>query len=75
MFKFPLFGKKKLLLAFEHGVILATTAQEQKVELTPAMVLKAEEMIENEFVGNSASHIAGHMEANILAVFETDMSQ
>lgn len=75
MWKLPIFGRKKLLLAFEYGVILSQVAQEQKVEVTPEMVKKAEVMIENEFRNKTPTKIAVEMEPNILSIFELDLSK
>lgn len=71
----PLFGKKKLLLSFEYGVILAQTALENKAELTPELIEKAEEMILGEFSKGDATRIAVDMVPNILSVFELDLSK
>ena len=68
--KFPLFGKQKLLLAFEYGIIMRDTAEQQGIELTPAMVKKAEEMILNEFPNKSPTRLSIETLANILAMFE-----
>jgi hypothetical protein len=72
---FPLFGKKKLLLSFEYGVILAQTALENKVELTPELIAKAEEMIIGEFSKGNATRIAVDMIPNIISIFELDLSK
>jgi hypothetical protein len=66
----PFFGKQKLLLAFEYGVVLRDTAAEMGVELTPEMVNKAEEMILNEFNGKTPTRLSVDMLTNILAMFE-----
>lgn len=75
MFKLPIFGKKKLLLAFEYGVVLSEVAKAQGVELTPEMVARAEVMVENEFRIQKDTHLAVQMTQNILTVFELDMSK
>lgn len=69
------FGKKKLFLAFEYGVVLADVAQKQGIELTPEIVARAEKMLENEFRNETASHLAVTMVPNILSVFEIDMNK
>lgn len=74
IFKLPFFRKKKLLLAFEYGVIMCETARERGIEVTKEMVARAEEMIENEFVNNDVTHCAMQMLPNVLSVFETDSS-
>ena len=70
MLKIPLYQTKKLLLALEYGVILSETAKNRKVNLTPEMVKKMEEIVSNEFKNHSASKVALDMIPNILAVFE-----
>lgn len=72
MIKLPFFGKKKLLLAFEWGVILADVAREQNTKLTPEIMERAEKIIINEFKSKSPSQLAGHMEVILLSIFETN---
>jgi len=73
--KFWLFGKSKVLLAFEYGVILTKTAQELKIELTPEVIRKAEAMIIGEFSTRTANELATDMAPNIISVFELDLSK
>ena len=75
MVKISLFGKKKLLLAFEYGVILSQVAKEHNVELTPEIVKRAEQVLINEFQTKSPTKLAVEMTPNILAIFETDLTQ
>jgi hypothetical protein len=75
MLKIPLFGKKKLLLAFEYGVLLADVAKQQKVEITRELIEKAEQMIENEFRNQSATFLATNIVPNLLTPFELDLSE
>lgn len=75
MWKLPFFGKSKLLLAFEYGVILTQVAKEQGVDVTPEFVKKAEIMIENEFKMKTPTKLAVEMEPNILSIFELDLSK
>ena len=70
LFRLPVFGKQKLLLAFEYGVVLRDTAAEMNVELTPEMVKRAEEMILNEFSAKTPTRLSVEMLANTLAMFE-----
>ncbi len=70
----PLFGKKKLLLAFEHGFVISELAKEKGVELTPEIMKRAEEIIVDSCQRNSAERIALDMIPNILSVFETKMN-
>lgn len=69
------FNKKKILLAFEYGMILAKSAQEMKVELTPELSEKAEVMLLNEFRNKGPQELANDMAPNILSVFELDLSK
>ncbi len=73
--KFPFFGKKKLMLAFEYGVTIARVAQEQGIEMTPALIEKAEIMLEGEARAQTATHMAVNMLPNILSAFELDLSK
>ncbi len=73
--KLGLFGKKKLLMAFEYGLTISEVAHEQKVELTPEMIQKAEKIILDSFSRNTTERVATEMLPTILAVFETDMSK
>lgn len=69
------FGPKKLLLAFEYGLILSELAHKEGVEVTPEMVKRAEKMIEGEFSTQRATHLAGNIVPNIMTVFELDISK
>lgn len=75
MLRLPLFGRKKLLLAFEYGVIMAETAVAQKVPLTPQLIEKAERMIEGEFRIQTPTRLAVDIVPNVLTAFELDLSQ
>lgn len=67
---FPFYSKKKLLLSFEYGIVLADVAKEMGQHVTPEMVMKAEEMIINEFSQKSPTRLAVEMTPNLLAMFE-----
>jgi len=75
MLDFPFFGKKKLLLAFEYGMIFASSAKDLKVELTPELSKRFEVMLLNEFKSKSATQLAVDMFPNILSVFETTLDK
>lgn len=75
MFKLPLFGEKKLKLAFEYAVILLETARKQDVEVTPELIEKAEAMIINEFKTKTPMELSLEMIPNILSIFELDLSK
>lgn len=72
MLNLPLHSTKKVILSFEFGVVLSNVAKEMNVELTPEIMARAEKIIEAEFKKRTASHLAGHMQAIILAIFETN---
>lgn len=75
MFNLPFFGRTKLLLAFEYGLTLARVANENSVELTPEIVVRAEEMIENEAKTQTDTRFATQMVPNILSVFHLDITK
>jgi hypothetical protein len=75
MLGLPIFGRKKLLLAFEYGIAIANVAHENNVELTPQIVKNAEIMIENEARTQSDTHFATLMVPNILSAFELDITK
>ena len=72
MFKIPLFGKQKLLLAFEYGTVLARVMKDFKdEELSPEVVKRCEDIILKEFTEKSADRVALDMVPNLLASIET----
>lgn len=66
----PLFGSKKLRLAFEFGVIMSEVAKGMNMELSPEMVARAEEILLDQSKSKSATEFAGQMNACALAAFE-----
>lgn len=72
MFKLPIFGKKKLLLAFEAGLLIDQVAKQQGREVTKELVERTEKIILQEFSENSAERIAINMVPIILSSFETN---
>ena len=65
-----IFGKKKLLMAFEFGITISEVAKEMKVEVTPEMVYRAEEILLQECRHSTAESFACNMTGYALAVFE-----
>jgi len=65
-----IFGKKKLLLAFEFGVILRDAAESLDVRVTPEMVIKAEDLLLNECRTGTAEKFACNMTMYTLAVLQ-----
>jgi hypothetical protein len=64
------FGKKKVLMAFEFGVVISDVAKQLNVEITPEMVKKAEKLLLNEYRNGTAEKFACNMIAYTLAVLE-----
>lgn len=75
MFKRLFFGKKKILLSFEYGVILSQVAKERGIEVTPELIKKAEEMLINECETQGPTFMAINMLPNIISAFELDLSK
>lgn len=73
--KFYFFGKSKVLLAFEYGVVMAETANELKFKTTPELMKNAEAIIVGEFSTKSVGELATDMGPNILSAFELDLSK
>lgn len=73
MKKINFFGKKKLLLAFEYGVVLSEVALKMDKELTPEIVKRAEAIIIDSFSRNNEQRIALDMTPAILSIFETKL--
>ena len=71
MLNIPLYGKQKLLLAFEYGIVLARVIKDQEQELTPEIVKRCEEIILKEFTAKSGDRVALDMVPNLLASIET----
>lgn len=65
-----IFGKKKLLLAFEFGIVLSDVAKDLNIEMTREIVLRAEKLLENEMRHSTASDFACKMNVYTLAVLE-----
>lgn len=72
MLNLPIYNNKKLKLSFEYGLILAKTAQDLKIELTPEIIKRAEEVIINEFKTRNSTQLACDMVPVLLAIFETN---
>ncbi len=65
------FGKKKLRLAFEYGLVMSDMAHEMKIPLTKEVVARAEEILVHSWSHNSTERVALDMVPNILAAIET----
>lgn len=76
MLKFgKLFGKQKILLAFEYGLTIQRVADSQKIEMTKEIVERAEKILLNEFRTQTAAFLATNMVPIILSIFEVDTSK
>ncbi len=64
------FNKSKVLLAFEFGLVLRDAASDLGITLTSTMVLRAEDIVEEELGKNSSSHFASRMGMYALAILE-----
>lgn len=72
MLKLPIFGKQKLLLAFEYAIILSKVAKDNNIELTPEIIKRAEELISKEFRIQTPTRLSTQMEVNLLAILQPD---
>lgn len=72
MLKLPFFSRKKLLLAFEYGVILSQVALENNIKVTPEMMKRAEELIIPEFTDSTPTRLSTQMVPNLLAILQPD---
>lgn len=72
MLNLPIFGKKKLLLAFEYATVIADVAHQKEIPVNKELIERAEVMILGEFKSKSASRLATEMIPNVLSVFETN---
>ena len=66
----PIYTNKKLITAFEYGIIFSQVAREHGVELTQEKILKMEEIIKKEFPKKGFRRLNLEMAVNILASFE-----
>ena len=67
---FPFYSEEKLRLAFEYGLSISETAHEMKVELTPEIVTRGEDILVDVCSYETAQDVAVNMVPNILATFE-----
>ena len=65
------FGKEKLLLAFEYGIMMSQVAEKQKFNLNTKVVKHAEEVILKEFKDKTPTELASQTLGIVLAIFET----
>jgi hypothetical protein len=70
MLKLPYFGKQKLELAFEYGIILADVLKSNDKEITKEIVQRMEKILVKECTEKSVSRVALDMIPNILACLE-----
>ena len=70
MINLPIYSDKKLITAFEYGVVIADVAKEQGIKLTPEIIARMEKIIKNEFRKKDWKRVNLDMIVNILASFE-----
>ena len=68
--KIPIYGRKTLLISFEFGLILSETAKKMEIKVTPAMTLKAEEVLIKELKINGYKKTALNFVPLIMAILE-----
>lgn len=68
-FRLPVYGKSAMKIAFEFGLVLSETAKTKGIELTPEMVLKAEESLLNEIKINGLNQTAINFVPLVMTVF------
>lgn len=69
-FKINVFSRQKLLLSFEFAIVLSDVAQQLKIEMTRDIVLRAEQLLENEMRHSTAEGFACNMNVYALAVLQ-----
>lgn len=67
---FTFYSKAKALLAFEFAIVLSDVAHELKLEVTPEIVKKAEDLLVEELGRGSSEKFAASMNVYVLAVLE-----
>lgn len=70
MLNLPIYSSKKLITAFETGIIMAEAARERDIKLTTEMIQRMEDIILNEFPKKDWKKMNSDMMINILAAFE-----
>jgi hypothetical protein len=66
----PIYGKKTLRIAFEFGLLLSEVARTKKVELTPEISTRAEDILIQELATKGFRKTALNFVPLVLAVFE-----
>ncbi len=67
---FAYYDKSKAMLAFEFAIVLSDVAKELKIEMTPDIVIRAENLLEKELGFKSPIDFACHMSVYALAILE-----
>ena len=68
--RLPVYGNKTLKIAFEFGLILSETAKEMKIEISPEISARAEEVLIKELKANGLNKTALNFVPLILAILE-----
>ncbi len=72
MIKIPLYGDKKLITAFEYGLMLGDVAKGLKIKVSNEIADKLEKIILKEFKTKGWKQLSGEMGYNILAALEPE---
>lgn len=70
MLNLPIYGDKKLITAFEYGIVMATMAHDKRVDLSRDILVRMEDIILAEFKQKDWKKLNTDMAINILAAFE-----
>ncbi len=70
MFRFPMYGKKTIRLAFEFGLVLSEVAKEKGVPVTPEISARAEQIFLTELKTYGLQQTALNFIPMVLASFE-----
>jgi len=67
-----IYGEKTLKIAFEFGLVLSETANKLKIEVTPEISARAEEILVKELKMNGTKKTAMNFVPLIMAILEVD---
>lgn len=68
--RIPIYGDKKLIAAFEFGMLLAEVMRQNENLLTPEIIERAEKILVEEFSTKSHKRVVLDTLPNILAAIE-----
>ena len=70
MFKLPFYKEQTLRIALEFGLVLSEVAKEQKIEITPEITQRAEDIFVNEIKLKGMKKTALNFVPLVLAALE-----